>query len=555
MAGIKVTALDTEGVVVDTSPLAETPGTLVKASNAIPDPTGELGVIVKRPGWKRFIESAMSGIVRGGIAVPFALGSAGPSIANPFTDITLTLTSLITSFTAQTADENTVDLGPTFNDESDFFQWDWVEDFDEDEAEQILDGFDENDLFLIEDEEGVDGTAESSSVFPLVFVGDGFDDTPGLAVFSKVEATDAFDKANVPTDIGIKLTPDEYIRGEDEGMANLIANSPMMGAIVGKPYCTFDGKLYYAEGGYTVGTDFPAIRVYDGYTDEIVCQMPANPDVGASTPPNTIMWMIAANNRIYVNTFDGGTNNTGGGTVKGSVYELNPSTSALTKLGATFPTGHQPYPLLWAYGRLWCGTMVNSDGDTTPARVYWIRPGIDSAWTLDKTFANDLHIVTGLDVFKGLIYASLHGDKVTVGGVQVRSVAGTWSSSDSETNYEYLNLIAWPEANAQVASPAQALYAVSYKNDGTSKHVRRFDGSSWSTALASTHEDIGESFSSTYVISGNAIKPALWLSNDVADDGHAYNTTNGTSWTKRTITLTGSGTVQNEVIYGLLVQV
>ncbi len=581
MAKISVPEMDAYGVVVDLDRLNSVPGQLSKAQNAVADPTGEKGSIRKRPGLLAINGTAGNGTIRGGIGVPRTLGSAGPDIGNPFTDISVTIAQYTTATTSGISYVQR--LGTTFNDESEYFFWDWNDDFPEVEisefeweliTDEMLQQFapwdfldTEDDLFDVTGDGApildIEGAAIDTLV-PLTFFGDvtGF-------WYLALDTALAHDTDNGTTDTNTQtlVFPTGSVRAYNASGAGTggsgDANYPLAGWYSGQsgkedgyPSCVLNNVMYYVGGydDYTVGTNAPVLRAYDGYTDTVVLRIPRNPDVSSTAEAKAIVALLPANGKLYLSTYDGGANGAGGGTIKGSVYEFNPSTQKLTKLGATFPTGHMPYSLLWAYGRVWCGTAINRASDVTPARVYWFRPSIDATWTLDKTFDANEDMCMALAVFQGLVYAAVNNniDTGDTAKVYVRSTAGAWSNSDTGTttgggsgNYDngYTSLLVWPPENASVTSPTPALFAVRRRivGDADTGAIRKFNGSSWSTVYTFDYAGAGSShLDLTYAISGTTIVPVIWLTRGV---GLFPNSTNGTSWTDRSASLTTNAAI------------
>lgn len=552
MANIKVYNMDSVGVVVDTSPIGNAPGTLTKSQNAVPEPGGEAGTIVKRPGWKKFMSLSAGSKIGGGVGVPFFLGSAGKNFQNPFTDIDITLSGLITFQRFLEDEDNTTPLGATFSDDSFIFDFDFNFDFDDLEAEDELD---EADLYLVSDAP-TDGTETASTSIPFTWVGNGEDYiTPGVeeyVVFLQRDISDGVVNSDptlpAPNGVSLKFFPDETVLAEGDASLNDWFNgSEILNSLYGgRSTCNLGGALYYIMGGYAVGTANPTIRRFDGYTDRVVAQAP---NTGPS-PAKAIIALLVADGKIYFSTFDGGTNGVSGGTITGSVCEYNPDTNVVVKLGATFPTGHMPYALTWAYGRLWCGTSVNNDGATTAAKVYWIRPGLDSIWTLDKTFANNEHMVMALATFQGQVYAAIwKGAALGVGGsVQVRSTTGVWTSSDAVED-EYFDIRVWPETPDEGVT--QYLYSVS--ETFPNRLLRRMNGGAWATVSSGLRDGYGEVLTPSHVIVSNTLKPCLFNPNDVDGTGKIMNTVTGSSWTRQTIS--PASAQRNECVFGLIVQV
>lgn len=573
---IEVNALDEHGVVVDTNAVSAPRGSFSKAQNAVPDIT-DRGTVQKRPGLKRFNTTAGNGSVQGGHGVPFFLGSAGPGWANPFTDLDRTITELTTEITVG----STTPRGATFNDDSGKWFFDWYDDFGETESLAFLGGSGDvgyevlvDDEYVAQDEinnplqygigssynhSSFDPFANATQPVPLTLIGDS---SGAWWLTLNDTCTENVDNSPVISDTKILVHPTGTIADTGTALAGWHTGESV--EEYGWQVTVMDGVMYYA-GSYTVGTDSPTLRAYDGYTDRVVLRIPKNPTVSATAEAKGIVNVIGNNGRLYIATLDGGTNGASGGTIQGSVYEFDPSTGYLARLGATFPTGHLPYSLLWAYGRLWCGTGINQASDVTPARVYYIRPGIDTAWTLDQTFAAQEDICEALAVFKGLIYAAVNNNLDTGGQtarVYVRSTAGAWSNSDTGTTEAhagiygngYMDLLVWPPENGPVTSPTPALFAVrrNITGDAARGAIRKFNGSSWSTVHTFAQQTYNNGYlASSYTQSSSSLKPTIWLA---GGSGLLPNSTDGTTWTDRWAQVTGVTSASLHGNHSLIVQ-
>ena len=243
----------------------------------------------------------------------------------------------------------------------------------------------------------------------------------------------------------------------------------------------WDNKLYYAadaelDGGFTSGLNSPHIRVFKttdidtaaSCNDRLFAQVPVNPDVAANSV--TIVHMMTEGSYIYLTTHDAGS---AFASHKGSVYRMDPKTGAFLKLGATFPTGYVPYCLTWWLGRLWAGTY--SEDSAASGRVYFIRPGIDSTWTLDHTTTAGQGEIFALAAYKGELYAATGGSSGAAGLVKKRTTTGTWSTSQTGAgtgaNQWYSSLVVF----------GTNLYAAYRNATGSANSIEKFDGSSWSS--------------------------------------------------------------------------
>ena len=246
--------------------------------------------------------------------------------------------------------------------------------------------------------------------------------------------------------------------------ANYLGGSP--GAA-----CVFNNRLYYPFGGYTVNTTAPTVRVFDGDFDREMAAIPATASGGVS---QAVLSMLSANNTIYFSTFDSGTSST---TWAGRVFTMNPYTGVLTNLGdAVFASGHMPYALAWYQDKLWVGT---NRGDTGAAvgRVYWIRPGIDTAWTLDHTTTGSQGSVTSMLGFQDDLYVGLMSASTVASLLRKRSgVNGTYSTSDTMPSASFAD----NNGFISLVSFGNALYNSAW-NSGNNTYVRKLSGGSWTT--------------------------------------------------------------------------
>ena len=160
------------------------------------------------------------------------------------------------------------------------------------------------------------------------------------------------------------------------------------GCLGGSPAasCVTQNRMLYPTTGYTVGTQPPPIRIFDGVFDHEICQLPPTVTNGV---PQAVISMLAADGTVFLSSWDSGTSST---TWLGRVFTLDIISGQITPLGVAFPAGELPYALAWHMGRLWCGT---NNGTGTTGKVYYFRPGIDTAWVLDQDLSSNY--VGGVD--------------------------------------------------------------------------------------------------------------------------------------------------------------
>lgn len=315
------------------------------------------------------------------------------------------------------------------------------------------------------------------------------------------------------------------------------ANTGMLG---GAPAacCVFDNTLIYPATGYTVGTTYPPIRVWDGRQDRELCRLPPTPTF---VVPKAVVAMLSAGGSVYFSTFDAGTTST---TWSGRVMQLDPISGQVTPLGTAFAAGELPYALAWHMGRLWCGT---NNGVGTVGKVYFFRPGIDTTWTLDHSLATDsLGGVDSMISYLGKLYVGSDNAGGSRGKILVRDTAGAYTVSETGSggtaivNNGYLAMCVF---NGN-------LYASYWNNDSPAiAKIRKFDGSSWSTV---------------YTGSSTTIKPYILLFEDhnflyaigggKSLVGAIISSANGTSWTNLTSELPPDATAETLLpMYGTVI--
>lgn len=524
MAGdIRVYDLDGIGVIVDTSPIGNPDGTLTKAQNAVANPIGEQGVIRKRPGLKKFTTSAGDGVVQGGIGIPINLGSAGPNVQNPYDDIDVTLAQLLVPIYTIT----TVKIGATFDDDSFEFPFDWNLDFAE--FDDLLDP----DLLDLVDEGQRDG---GSTFAPLTLIGD----TSGhwwLTI--RADASDHTDNGTTYTNPRFLPFPIGKLRSSMTGFS--VAGGNGTAALAGYPAVALNNVVYYADGNYTTSTDAPPLRAYDGFTDRIVARIPKNTDVSTSNYPTRIISLCAGNGVLFIATQDGGT--PAGGDLRGSVYQFKPTTGELKKLGDTFDADQLPYSLLYAYGRLWCGTASNAGS----AKVLYFRPGIDTSWTTDHTFGTDEAAVGGMAIFQGQIYLGILNRALSgTATLVLRSALGAYSNSDTGTIDTssghvawrgYHTVVVWPPEDQGIKSgaPTPALYAIRQGcTEDTWPNVAIRQGLSWTTVYTDG-TGLFRFALSPALDDADTLVPVLWAGAGT----QLANTVDGSTWADRSSELSG----------------
>jgi hypothetical protein len=310
----------------------------------------------------------------------------------------------------------------------------------------------------------------------------------------------------------------------------------MFGGFPG-PSAVIKNRLIYARGDYSLGTNAPPIRLYDGTFDRLVATLP---NTSTGTVSKAAVTMLAANDTIYIASFDSGTTSADW---KGRVFNLDITTATMAEVGTGFATGHLPYALAWHMGRLWCGT--NRKDIAAAGKIYSFRPGIDTAWVEDKDLAG-IGGVTSLLSFNGLLYVGTSAPAGTFAKILVRGVDNGYDDSLTGSG----GTAAVNNCFPALAKFGANLYAT-FWNPDTAKvsKIHKFDGASWSTV---------------YTATGSTISPyiALPVDQDVLfaiGGGIGYNavllaSTDGADWDNRSAFLTDSGTPSTgQPVFGVVV--
>lgn len=241
-------------------------------------------------------------------------------------------------------------------------------------------------------------------------------------------------------------------------------------------------RLFYAADDYTLDSVAPPIRCFTGTKDFEVASIPEWFNAGVRTHSKAIIRLFGFDGFIYVLTWDGGVTPN----FQGRVFRLDPNTGTLLQIGQAFGnqagemTGGMPFAACGWNGRLWLGT---ANGDAAPAgKVYWIRPGIDTTWTLDHTCAANQGNVLCMTGYTGTGNLYLGTDGVggaAAGLVLQRTPAGVWSTADTGGKVVTRNRF------DVIQEHEGKLYVHYYTPSGApaanEQIIRKFDGTSWTT--------------------------------------------------------------------------
>lgn len=286
----------------------------------------------------------------------------------------------------------------------------------------------------------------------------------------------------------------------------------------------WQNRLLYAKGGYTVNTDRPPIHIFDGQFDHEIVTLPPTT---SGTIPKGAMSIYTTDGQIFVSTFDSGTS---AADWSGRVFALDVEDASLTQIGETFPTGHIPYAFTSHMGKLWCGT--NRQDPTFPGRVYSIRPGIDTVWTLERDLTTDsVGGCTSLLSFQGNLYIGTSADTGTFAKVLKRDTAGTYTTSLTGSG----GLAVENNAFLALAEFDDEMFASYWNNDVTPvSKIYKFDGSSWTTPFTASTAGTRK----PYVGFPTDQDTLLAIGGGLSYTAALLSTTDGTTWNDHTVFLT-----------------
>lgn len=297
------------------------------------------------------------------------------------------------------------------------------------------------------------------------------------------------------------------------------------------PACTFKNRMVYAPGGYTVGTDLPTIRNFDGVSDREVASLPKTSTGGI---PKGVMSMLAANGTVYLTTLDSGTS---ASDFAGRVFELDLESGNLTQIGSAFSSGQLPYCLAWHNGRLWMGTNSGDPG-TTVGKIYYMRQdGVDSDWTIENTLTAACAVC--MLSFEGLLYigcsASGAAAKVLVRGTD-NAYTTSQTGSGTATNNAFLTMSLFGDA----------LYAT-YWNPATKSEIYQLtfvegDSDPLVPLWTKVYDQNDDSITKPWVALPVDDTVMLAIAGGLSYSGALILTEDGTTWEDRTVFLTQSTT-------------
>jgi hypothetical protein len=281
-------------------------------------------------------------------------------------------------------------------------------------------------------------------------------------------------------------------------------------------------RMIYATSDYTVATDLPPLRVWNGTSDY---QLAVVPKDGSGNIPNCIVSMVNGDGKIYLATWDTGTTNSN---IAGRVLRLDPNSGQLTNVGnVNTLAGYLPWALKFHNGELWVGAHRS---DTSAGRIYRIKPEEQTTWTLDRDLTTDsVGACTLIDSYKGKMY---------FGSSAASGTFAKWGSRDTTGTYALLYTGTGGTAQDYNGFYASCVFGdniyFSYWNPDATEIslIKKYDGSSVTTAkdvAAVAAVPIIALFVHDGVLYalGSRLEGTTWTS-------VLLTTTDGTTWTNRT---------------------
>jgi hypothetical protein len=229
---------------------------------------------------------------------------------------------------------------------------------------------------------------------------------------------------------------------------------------------TFHNHIIYPGNDYVVSTDQPPIRLFDGVTDRLVGNIPNS----GATISQAIVSMLLNAGIVYLTSFDSGTTSAN---FAGRVFTFNPLTTELAQLSTGFSAGEVPYAMVWHMGRLWVGT---NKGDGSAGTIYYIRPGLDTAWTTDHVLAAGGAV--SMVSYQGELYVGTDNTVGNFAHVYKRDSSGTWTTSLTATG----GAAAVNNRFPSMLVDNGFIYASYFNADATNiAKIYQFNGTAWST--------------------------------------------------------------------------
>lgn len=316
-------------------------------------------------------------------------------------------------------------------------------------------------------------------------------------------------------------------------------------AYSGRPGCMYNNRFYYAGNDYTYQVSNPTIRMFDGVQDFLLGRVPSR---GTTIAEAVIDMIVGGDGLIYFTTFDSGVSSAN--TMKTRVFQLDPESGAITQVGSAFPISPEATrvasPICWHQGRIWTRT-IGAGIAAVSQKVYYLRPGIDTDWTLEATEAFESGVV--LASFQGQMFQGTRVDAANAARIRVRSPLGVYSTSLTVALNEGGSVPVIPSSFGYGNHFGSAavfngnLYASWYDGQATSTttvgdrymRIYKYTGSAWSVVFSPAANDADNVPYNQAIVLGGKL---FFVSAPARDSTNTLNrmiyTSNGSSFTSVT---------------------
>lgn len=198
----------------------------------------------------------------------------------------------------------------------------------------------------------------------------------------------------------------------------------------------YNGRAFYAGEDDSIGQ----ILCFDGSTEFEFTRLPFGPS--AATAGGTKTGAVGfAGGSFYISN---------GNATSVQIYSVDPNTGAAALVGGLLDATVEKVTDVTSHaGRVWiCTQSVSGVG---VSHIYSIRPGIDTAWTTERTTTDmgggKFLQYNSLMPLAGILYAATASPAGFAAKIEKRSAAGTWSTeltSADTTNLNYYDsLTVW----------------------------------------------------------------------------------------------------------------
>jgi len=290
----------------------------------------------------------------------------------------------------------------------------------------------------------------------------------------------------------------------------------------------FRGLLIYAGNAYTKGTDNAPIVSFDGTTAYTITSAPPSPEAGTNQV-YAIVDALAANGKIYLAVHEQGD---AAPDNSGRVLSLDIESGEMQQVCEPFGTGAgtqqskgAPSCLAWYQGHLWVGQNHENNTDGI-GKISRCIPGVSTTWIAD---VSDLTgSVSSLAVYNGALYAGTQSSVSAAEKVYVRSLtANTWSASFTGVGAAGAGHV------TSLCVYGSNLYALQYHSTAPTIHIKKWDGSSWTTDrdLDASDSAVAGLLPGSMVTFGSDLYAVIRASSATATDGFIMKLSSGT-WSK-----------------------